>query len=133
MRKRDEGQSETQDFPVFCYLCSSIGETLDSYRFDIDDNDLHNAVENYNAFKNAKSNEKIIEMINSDKRAKLLDISKFDTKEQWNIERFWTEEEKIDLGIMAKREIVSLDEFSNMLLELSTDVRNYAELLKELK
>lgn len=133
LRKRDEGQSETQDFPVFCYLCSSIGETLDSYRFDIDDNDLHNAVENYNAFKNAKSNEKIIEMINSDKRAKLLDISKFDTKEQWNIERFWTEEEKIDLGIMAKREIVSLDEFSNMLLELSTDVRNYAELLKELK
>ncbi|MBR1403076.1 MAG: N-6 DNA methylase [Treponema sp.] len=133
LRKRDEGQSGTQDFPVFCYLCSSIGETLDSYRFDIDDNDLHNAVENYNAFKNAKSNEKIIEMINSDKRAKLLDISKFDTKEQWNIERFWTEEEKIDLGIMAKREIVSLDEFSNMLLELSTDVRNYAELLKELK
>ena len=133
LRKRDEGQSGTQDFPVFCYLCSSIGETLDSYRFDIDDNDLHNAVESYNAFKNAKSNEKIIEMINSDKRAKLLDISKFDTKEQWNIERFWTEEEKIDLGIMAKREIVSLDEFSNMLLELSTDVRNYAELLKELK
>lgn len=133
LRKRNENETEKQDFPVYCYLCSSIGESLDSYRFDISDNDLHNAVENYNIYRSLKTNEKVLEIVQSDKRCKLLDISFFDENEQWNIEKFWSEEEKIELGIVEKKEIITIDEFRNMLLELSNEMNNYAELLKELK
>ncbi len=133
LRKRKENEKEIQKQPVYCYLCSSIGETLDSYRFDIEDNDLHNAVENYNLYRLAKTNEKIIEIIKSDKRCKLLDISNFDPKEQWNIERFWSDEEKIELGILKQEEYVSLDEFTDLITDLNNDIADYKELIKCLK
>ena len=133
LRKRNGEQTRKQLFPVFCYLCSSIGESLDAYRFDIEENDLHNAVNNYNAFKNAKENKIVIEAIESDKRAKLLNIENFDSEENWNIEKFWTDEEKIELGILKENEFISLDEFSNSISELNNDIEDYKEMVKGLK
>ncbi len=133
LRKRNENETEKQDFPVYCYLCSSIGESLDSYRFDIPDNDLHNAVENYNIYRTLKTNEKVLEIVQSDKRCKLLDISFFNENEQWTIERFWSEEEKIELGIEQEKKIVSLEEFKAMVSDLCNEINNYMELLECLK
>lgn len=133
LRKRKESEKEIQQSPVYCYLCSTIGETLDSYRFDIEDNDLRNAVENYNLYRVAKNNKKVLDIVKADKRCKLLDISLFNTKEQWNIERFWTDEEKIELGILKQEEFVSLEEFSDLIADLNNDITDYKELIKCLK
>ncbi len=133
LKKRTDTDKENQKTPVYCYLCSTIGETLDSYRFDIEDNDLSNAVENYNLYKIAKTNEKVLEIVKNDKRCKLLDISLFKPNEQWNIERFWSDEEKIELGIAEKQEQISLDDFKSLIQELNTEVNNYMELIECLK
>lgn len=133
LRKRKENETEKQSDPVFSYLCSSIGETLDSYRFDIEDNDLHNAVENYNIFKLAKENDKVLEIIKADKRAKMLDIECFNPKENWNIERFWTDEEKIELGILKNDDFISFDDFSELIADLNSDITDYKEVIKSLK
>lgn len=133
LRKRKENETAAQDFPVFCYLCSSIGESLDSYRFDISDNDLHNAVENYNLYKLSKTNEKVLEIVKSDKRCKLLDISLFDENEQWNIERFWTEEEKIELGIVEISNNLTIDEFNVFTNSIIDDVKDNKEAILALK
>ena len=38
------GKTKKQTNPVFTYICNSIGETLDIYRFPCDDNDFQTAV-----------------------------------------------------------------------------------------
>lgn len=133
LRKRNENETKQQNYPVFCYLCSSIGETLDSYRFDTEDNDLHNAVENYNLYKVAKLNEKVLDIVKSDKRCKLLDISTFNPDEQWNIERFWTDDEKIDLGINSNDNVLSIEDFSSFTTSIIEDINDNKEILISLK
>lgn len=133
LRKRKEDEIEIQKEPVFCYLCSSIGETLDTYRFDIDDNDLHNAVENYNLYKVAKENDKVLEIVKSDKRCKLLDIFHFNKKEQWNIERFWSDEEKVELGISSNDNVLDVDSFNIFTNSIIDDVKDNQEALISLK
>ena len=56
-KKRDVAQ--IQDYPIFAYYCASIGETLDVYRFDTDDNDFQTAVNKYNLFRSCKDKNKI--------------------------------------------------------------------------
>lgn len=40
--------------------------------------------------------------MNDNPRAKLISIDKFGTENNWNIELFWSDEEKIELGIKKK-------------------------------
>ena len=46
--------SEVQKDPIFTYLVSEIGESRDIYRFDIEQDDLKEAVNLYNSFKGNK-------------------------------------------------------------------------------
>ena len=46
---------------------------------------------------------------------------------------FWTDEEKIELGIKKKDTIMSLDEFSGYISELIGDIKNYQEAIECLK
>ncbi len=85
----------TQPYPIYAYLCSSIGETMDTYRFDIASNDLHDAVELYNLYRTNRGNEIVISAVKDNPRAKLLTIDKFKSSENWNVELHWSDEEKI--------------------------------------
>lgn len=110
-KKPDNNIGKKQKDNVFCYLCSSIGETLNVYRFDIDDNDLHEAVNKYNGWRSLNDKQNLIEpyktWFNNDKRLKLIPIERFDPKENWNIDNFWSDDEKIELGI-KKQQITCL-------------------------
>lgn len=46
--KREKEENKQQDYPVFTYIATSIGESLDVYRFDIEENSLYAAVAKYN-------------------------------------------------------------------------------------
>lgn len=85
---------ERQTNPVFTYFCSEIGETRDVYRFDIEQNDLETASDLFNMFKGAKTKFKT-----SDKRCKVVPIDDFYNGSHWSVDRWWTREEKIELGI----------------------------------
>lgn len=132
-KRTDDQLGKKQSYPVFCYICSSIGETLDSYRFDIDDNDLHNAVDLYKLYKSAKSNSVVVKAIDDDLRAKLIDIDKFNPDEDWNIERFWSDNIKEELGIKKKDNSMSISEFSGNTEDLIDNIKEYREMMLELQ
>jgi len=118
---------EKQETPVFTYLCSEIGETRDVYRFDIDQNDLENASDLFNMFKGAKTRFRT-----DDKRCKIVDISKFYDEPHWSVDRWWTREEKIDLGIEEDIVAVSLDAYISMVGEAASTLMEFDEPLREL-
>lgn len=122
-----------QPYPVYTYLCSTIGETLDTYRFPLEQNDLQDAVNLYLLYRNSKENQLAIDAVKENPRAKLVDIGRFDANENWNIELFWSEEEKIELGIKKRDNTMSLDEFKTFVEGIIDDIRDYQEAIECLK
>ncbi|MBD7913049.1 N-6 DNA methylase [Clostridium sp. Sa3CVN1] len=140
LRKKTKSESESgvvQNYKVFTYICKSIGETLDVYRFDIDDNDLHEATNKYNAYRNLSDKNDIQEpfksWFESDKKMKLQDISIFDPNTNWNIDNYWSDEEKIELGFKEADSVMSLSEFQLFIDEIVEEVGNYKEAIECLK
>jgi type I restriction-modification system DNA methylase subunit len=114
-----------QNEPVFTYLVSEIGESRDVYRFNIEQDDLSEAAALYSFFKGNKSG---FRKINSDKRCKIFDISKFSPESHWSIDRWWTKEEKIELGIIEENETITLENLSEMINDFSSTLTEYSNL-----
>jgi len=124
-------KKDIQKNPVFTYLVSEIGESRDIYRFDIDQNDLQEAVTSYSFF---KGNKKGFEKINSDKRCKLQPFSKFldNIEKTWIIDKWWTEKEKIELGIVEKKDKVTLLEFASIIEDVGNSIKEFQNEVKEI-
>lgn len=136
-KKSEIDSGMVQDYKVFAYMCKTIGESLDVYRFDIDDNDLHEATNKYNAYRNLSDKNDIQDpyksWFESDKKMKLTDISKFDINSNWNIDNFWTDDEKIELGFKSADNKMTLSEFQSFIDDLMTEMSNYKEAVECLK
>jgi len=117
-----------QNTPVFTYLCSEIGETRDVYRFDIEQNDLEVASDLFNMFKGAKSKFKT-----EDKRCKIVDIDNFYNGSHWSVDRWWSRDEKIELGIEDNVDAVSLEDYISMISDTANILMEFDEPLRELE
>lgn len=128
---KKETRQKIQMSPVFTYLVSEIGESRDIYRFDIEQNDLHEAVTLYSFFKGNKDE---FERMNTDQRCKIQPINKFteELEKHWMVDRWWSEEEKISLGIVEKKEKISLLEFASVIQDAAASIQDYQEEIKEL-
>jgi len=93
-KSETERKEEKQKVPVFTYLVSNIGETLDVNRFPIAENDLVEMVSLFNQFKGAKST-----FHSTSARCKVQEINRFDPSEHWSVDRWWSTEERVSLGI----------------------------------
>lgn len=129
----DLGNTQKQVAPVFTYICNSIGETLDVYRFDTEENHLEEAVNQYNLFKATPDRSKFKAITYDeegkpyiDKKCKLIDIQKFydDVDSSWIIDNFWSDEEKIELGFKKEVNIMTIP-------ELQTFIDNIIEVMEE--
>lgn len=129
-KRTDNEIGVDQPYPIYAYLCSTIGETMDTYRFDIDDNDLKDAVSLYTLYKGNKEHSIVKDAVKNNPRAKLLKINKFHKDESWDINLFWSDKEKEELGIKKKDNAMSLDEFNNFISELVDDIKDYQEAIK---
>ncbi len=116
-----------QTTPVFTYLCSEIGETRDVYRFDIEENDLANAADLFNVFKSMQKR-----FTTEDKRCKIVDIGDFYTGAHWCVERWWTRQERIDLGIEEEVEALSVDGFISLVEDTAATLTSIQEPLREI-
>lgn len=132
-KRTDAEKGQTQPYPVYGYLCSTIGETLDSYRFDIDESDLKDAVDLYTLYKTNKSHSMVQNAIKDNPRAKLLKIDSFGKDDNWDINLQWTDKEKEDLGIKKKDNIMTVDEFNSYVGELIDDIKNFQGAISCLK
>ena len=121
-------REEVQTEPVFTYLVSEIGESRDVYRFDIERDDLIEAVKLFKGFCGSK--EYFIEN-NTGKRCKIQPIEKFNPENHWSIDRWWTKEEQIELGVLAEDKSVRIEEFGEILSDISEVLKEYSSLLKD--
>ncbi|MCK4935269.1 MAG: N-6 DNA methylase [Elusimicrobiales bacterium] len=124
-------KKDIQKDPVFTYLVSEIGESRNIYRFDIDQNDLQEAVTLYSFF---KGNKKGFKKINSDKRCKLQPFSKFldNIEKTWITDKWWTEKEKIELRIVEKKDKVTLLEFASIIEDVGNSIKEFQDEVKEI-
>ena len=106
---------------------------MDTYRFDLPENDLHAAVDLYNIYKANKENPIAIQAVQADDRAKLIPMEVFDPALSWNIDDVWSAEEKIALGIKKEDNTMSLDEFGDFVSELISDIEDFKEAVECLK
>lgn len=128
------GNTEKQKEPVFSYICNSIGETLDSYRFDIDENHLEEAVNQYRLYKAAsnKMNFKAIfyDELGTpivDKKNKLIPIEEFyaNVDSSWIIDNYWSDEEKIELGLKEETNVMTISELQNFIDTIIEEMNEY--------
>ena len=114
-KKSDKKQIQTE--PVFTYLVSEIGETRDIYRFDIEQNDLNDAANQFNLFKGSKKY-----YTSTSLRCKVQPIQNFKSDNNWNIEKWWTEEEQIKLGLLKEETTTNIKEFPNIIEDIANNV-----------
>jgi len=126
---KKNNKAEIQKDPVFTYLVSEIGESRDIYRFSIEQNDLNEATTLYNFFKGNKSSFK---SFNKDPRCKIFPINKFEPETHWTIDRWWSREEKIALGIEEEDKTVSMLDFSSLVQDMSETLGGFSAMIKEL-
>lgn len=126
---KKEEREKKQDFPVYTYLVSDVGETLDINRFETPEkNNLPEMVDLFSEYQIYRNKEKVKELETKSSRCKIQPIKKFEPEEDWSIDRWWTKEEKIELGIEEEIEILSPSEFFDKLEE----VYNYfGKIIKE--
>ncbi|OAV75802.1 putative type I restriction enzymeP M protein [Bacteroidales bacterium Barb7] len=128
-KKADKKQIQKE--PVFTYLVSEIGETRDIYRFDIDQNDLNEAVMLFSFF---KGNKKSFSKINTDKRCKVVPVDFFTTnmESSWIIDKLWTNEEQIELGIIEQGKSIKFEELPSMIEEVANNILSFREEILQL-
>lgn len=127
-----------QNYPVFTYICTSIGETLDTYRFDDEkNNDLHEAVCKYNNYKNLLDKNEIQQpfktYFNTDKKFKSINIEDFSCEKSWIIENWWSEDEKVEIGLKKQTQKSSIEEFEKIIDETIDLMKQFKEDLECMK
>jgi len=102
LNRKEEGE-QAQTTPVFTYLVSEIGESRDARRVRIAENDLDTMEAAYAYFKASPD-----KFSTGDPRCKLLPWKEFDDLRTWLVDRLWSHEEKVELGIAE--EVFEVDE-----------------------
>jgi restriction endonuclease S subunit len=93
----------------------------------MEQNDLAEAAVLFNMFKGARDH-----FSTDDKRCKIVDIDVFYTGSHWSVERWWTREERIDLGIEDEAESVTVEEFISLVEDTVTTLTDFQEPLREI-
>jgi len=119
----EKDKAKIQEEPVFTYLVSTIGETLDIYRFELpNNNDLESAANLFNQFKNDKHHFKT-----EDPRCRIHPAKIFtDSQDNWDIDKLWSKDEKVHLGIEKQQNVLSVQEYVD-------SITKYNEILDKYK
>lgn len=106
-RKADSGAPQTSS--VFTFLISEIGESRDTRRDQIDRNDLTEMEAEFTFFRAAPN-------VYSSKhpRCKIIQWEPFGKMPNWLVDRSWSREEKVNLGVVEEAYEVNPNEFRTL-------------------
>lgn len=124
IQRKSESEGN-QTLPVFTYLVSEIGESRDTRRVRISDNDLTTMELAYGYFRAAPDKFK-----SNDARCKILPWSQFNDLRTWLVDRLWTHDEKVELGIADEVFEVDSESLEKMIDEASAALQNLKAALK---
>ena len=124
-------KKDIQKDPVFTYFVSEIGEARDVNRFDIEQDDLKEAVTLYSFFKGNKTS---FSKINTDKRCKIQPFSVFvdNVEKNWVVDKWWSKEEKVELGIDEVENLIKYEDFPQLLEEVSDNIKALKEEITDM-
>lgn len=119
-KKLNPTQQQTE--PALGYLASSIGETLDIYRMETEENNLDEATILFNQFKSARTHFKP-----TSRRCKIITANWLlkNVSTTWIIENLWKEPELIKLGIKEKDNAIKVSDFSSALGLVAQAIADY--------
>ena len=117
IKKKDGVQ--VQDSDIFTFLVSEIGETRDSKRFPLDQNDLIEATSLFNLFKTNNP-------LPKSKRCKTISFEEFDKMSHWLIDKLWSDSEKEQLGISEEKESITEEDFWGIV----DDIQSYIKTIR---
>jgi type I restriction enzyme M protein len=100
LRRKDQ-PSDVQTASVFTYLVSEIGESRDSRRAHIDANDMPTMEREFALFGASPK------YASRDPRCKILSWDDFDALPNWQVDRNWSHQERVGLGLAEQ--VVELD------------------------
>lgn len=130
--KKNNPKDEQRE-PVFTYLVSNIGERLTSVkREEIDDNDLPEMEGAFKMFLGARSSSKTL-LERESMRCKVVDISRFKKSPHWLIDRWWTLDERIKMGIEESQPSVNKQEIDRILVEFNTALKDYESFREQIE
>jgi type I restriction enzyme M protein len=115
--------AEQQPPYVFAYLVREVGETRDALRFKCH-SDLPDLIRQFRAF---YADKEFFEPRNLN--CKLINIEKLPPEGRWDVDRFWTDEERLQLGLSEARAI-SIEQFESELTSTVESVTNELEQLR---
>lgn len=124
----DRAAEKKQDGPVLVYLCSEIGETRDMYRFPIEQNDLETASNAFNVFMAAGRSMPYV-----DPRCKVIPFGEFEANDHWCADRWWSREEKIELGVEEENREISISDFADYVGELASVAEGFQRKIKNIE
>lgn len=135
--RKKVNSTEIQNYPIFAYLCNSIGETLDVNRFDIPQNDFAAAISKYVHYKTESDKNNIApflkDVFEQDKKLKFLNIDSLVDEDDWYIDNRWTEDEKVELGFKEQANVLTVEEFQALLEAVVVELNGFKEDLDWLK
>jgi len=122
-KKENEGVQTT---PVFTYLISEIGETRDSKRFPLEQNDLVNMSVKFRQFMASRR-----DFVADTERCKIQDIHRFYDSNSWMIEKDWTEEERKSLGMEHEVTEISEEDFKDKVCQVKDIINELYNMLND--
>ena len=104
--------------PVFTYHVSEIGETRDANRWELEQNDLTEAVALYNQFKGSPQSFASNRMDRNVLRCRTVPFNEFQRQPHWLVDRWWSHEERLSLGITDEPKVVTDEELRDIVIDL---------------
>ena len=121
-RKQRDGDPQTH--PVFTYLVSEIGETLDAKRFTIPENNLPDMAAQFRLFQGNPT-----EFSSIDPRCRVVPIEEFDPEEHWLVNKWWPRDEREHLGDIEPESFVAAGEMAAILADAATELEDHTKAL----
>lgn len=123
---KKEKEEAIQDYPVFTYLVSEIGETRDSKRFPNEENDLNDMVISFRQFMASKH-----DYTSNNPRCKMQPINRFINSVSWMVEKDWSDEDRKKLGIDNDFTEISEDDFVSKLADAKEIIDDMCKMFKK--
>lgn len=124
---KKHNKAEKQTYSIFTYMVSNIGEKLTSVkRESINSNDLPEMERLYKIYTATRlTDSSFIEKQSS--RCKIVDFEQIKDASHWVVDRWWSESEKIALGIIEQPQEVSKRDIDLAVKEFGIALRAYEE------